>query len=353
MSAPRRPTRRRSAAPEAEHDASAERWLLTYADMITLLMVLFIVLFAISVVDKKKFAALAGGLTHSFGASSKVLPNGTGVLDGGKTANADAGQLANNPTSPITPINQADIAANANAVQQQVAKQDIIKAEKATLADAEQKIAAALKAQGLQSSTQLTIDSRGLVVSIITDEVIFDIGRADLKPAGDRVLDAVGPTLATLPNDISVEGHTDNVPINGGPFASNWELSAVRATTVLRYLVATAGIAAPRMSAVGYADTRPVVANDTVAHRSQNRRVDVVVLSMLVAAGDASTASSSTAPDATNAATANASVASAGAAAPRPTNGSGAPSISIDPGAMPTLTPITDPLNTTTGTASK
>jgi chemotaxis protein MotB len=331
MSAPRRPRRGRGAPPAEEHDASGERWLLTYADMITLLMVLFIVLFAISVVDKKKFAALAGGLTHSFGASNKVLPNGTGVLDGGKTANADAGQLANNPTSPIAPINQADIAANAHAVQQQVAKQDSIKAEKATLTDAELKIAAALRAQGLEASTHLTIDARGLVVSIIANEVIFDVGRAELKPAGDLVLDAIGPTLATLPNDISVEGHTDNVPITGGPFASNWELSAVRATTVLRYLVANNAIATPRLSAVGYADTRPVVANDTVAHRSQNRRVDVVVLSMLASPADASATAS-----------------------PGPSSSSAAPSASINPGARPTLIPITNPLSiVTTGTASK
>jgi chemotaxis protein MotB len=331
MNPPRRASRRRGggAPPAEEHDASSERWLLTYADMITLLMVLFIVLFAISVVDKKKFSALADGLTHSFGASIKVLPNGTGVLDGGMAATADAGQLANSPTAPIKPISQADAAANAHSVQQQVAKQESITAEKATLADAEQKIAAALKVQGLEASTHLTIDTRGLVVSIIANEVIFDTGRAELKPAGDLVLNAIGPTLATLPNDISVEGHTDNVPITGGPFASNWELSAVRATTVLRYLVATNGIAASRMSAVGYADTRPVAANDTAAHRSLNRRVDIVVLSMVAPAADTSTTAS-------------------------PTSSSAAPSASINPGAMPTLMPITNPLNlTTTGTASK
>jgi chemotaxis protein MotB len=112
--------------------------------------------------------------------------------------------------------------------------------------------------------------------------VLFDTGQAELKPIGDEVLDAIGPTLAALPNNISVEGHTDNVPITGGPFASNWELSAVRATTVLRYLVGTDGLSATRMSATGYADTKPVVPNDTPAHQAQNRRVEVVVLSSLL-----------------------------------------------------------------------
>jgi chemotaxis protein MotB len=285
MSAPRRPSRRRRPAHEEEHEANHERWLLTYADMITLLMVLFIVLFAISVVDKKKFAELADGLSHQFGASTKVLPDGTGVLDGGKTANADQGQLANNPNQPIVPINQADIDAQRQAAstQQQVASQDRARQEQAALTDAEQKIAAALKRQGLQNSAHLTIDARGLVVSIVTDQVLFDTGEADLKPIGDEVLDAIGPTLAALPNNISVEGHTDNVPITGGPFPSNWELSAVRATTVLRYLVTNDGLQAARMSATGYAETKPVAANDTVVHRAQNRRVDVVVLSTVLA----------------------------------------------------------------------
>jgi len=96
------------------------------------------------------------------------------------------------------------------------------------------------------------------------------------------VLDAIAPVLRGLPNDISVEGHTDNVPITGGPFASNWELSAIRATTVLRYLVSNDGLPEDRMSATGYADTRPLVPNDTPEHRQQNRRVDIVVLSTLL-----------------------------------------------------------------------
>ncbi len=279
-----RPRRRRHAADHEEHEeANHERWLLTYADMITLLMVLFIVLFAISVVDKKKFAALADGLSHSFGATNKVLPAGTGVMDGGKTANNDQGQLQNNPPLPVTPIDQVELS---TPTQQQVAaelsKQNLLKAEQATLANAKAQIEAALKAKGLQDSASFELTSRGLVVSIVTDQVLFDTGRAELKPVGREVLDAVAPALRALPNTISIDGHTDDVPINGGPFASNWELSAVRATTVLRYLVATDGLQPTRMSATGYADTKPVVPNDTPAHRAQNRRVELVVVSSLL-----------------------------------------------------------------------
>jgi chemotaxis protein MotB len=284
-----KPRRRRHAGGDHEEheEANHERWLLTYADMITLLMVLFIVLFAISVVDRKKFAALADGLSHNFGATNKVLPAGTGVLDGGRTSNNDQGQLTNNPAQPLSPIDQAELS---KQLQQQVAKQNLLKQEQATLAGAQQQIEAALKAKGLQNSASFKLTSRGLVVSIVTDQVLFDTGKADLKPVGQEVLDAVAPAVRKLPNDISIEGHTDNVPIYGGPFASNWELSAVRATTVLRYLVAAQGLDPSRMSATGYADTKPVVPNDTPAHQAQNRRVELVVLSSLLNDASSTTA---------------------------------------------------------------
>ncbi len=277
---------------EEHEEANHERWLLTYADMITLLMVLFIVLFAISVVDKKKFAALADGLSHNFGATNKVLPAGTGVLDGGKTSNNDQGQLAANPAQPLSPIDQVEVS---QQKLQQTLKDNLIKQEQQTLLDAKQQIEAALKAKGLQNSASFKLTSRGLVVSIVTDQVLFDTGQANLKPVGQEVLDAVAPALLKLPNDVSVEGHTDNVPITGGLFASNWELSAVRATTVLRYLIAHDGLQPDRLAATGYADTKPVVPNDSPAHQAQNRRVELVVLSTLLDDGSTST-TTATAP---------------------------------------------------------
>lgn len=258
--------------------------MLTYADMITLLMVLFIVLFAISVVDKKKFAELADGLSHNLNSTPKVLPAGSGVLPGGSSTNPNLGQLAADPALPIEPVEQVDLQKQLRAQEQ---KQNLLKQEQQALGDAQQQIEAALKAKGLQNSVSFAVTSRGLVVSIVTDQVLFDTGQANLKPVGQQVLDAVAPALRKLPNDVSVDGHTDNVPITGGPFASNWELSAVRATTVVRYLVGTDGLQENRLSATGYADTKPVVPNDSPAHQAQNRRVDVVVLSSVV--GDAGT----------------------------------------------------------------
>ena len=292
-----RPARRRHAVEHDEHEANHERWLLTYADMITLLMVLFIVLFAISVVDKKKFAELADGLSHNLDATTKVLPAGTGVMDGGSSPVNDQGQLAGSPPGAIAPVPQIDLAKpispeQAQQLKQDADKQNLLKQEQESLAEAEKQIEAALQVKGLTNSAKLQITSRGLVVSIVTDQVLFDTGQAELKPVGQQVLDAVAPALRNLPNEVSIEGYTDNVPITGGPFESNWELSAVRATTVLRYLVANDGLPAGRLSATGYADTRPIVPNDSPAHQQQNRRVEVVVLSTLLT-GDASTATNS------------------------------------------------------------
>lgn len=280
MSSSRPPRRRHKGGAHEEHgEANHERWLLTYADMITLLMVLFIVLFAISVVDKKKFAELADGLSHNLNSSPKIMPAGSGILDGGKTSKPDQGQLDANPPSPVTPVEEADLEKQLKANLQ---KQALLKQEKVALNGAEQQIEAALKAKGLQNSVSFAVTSRGLVVSIVTDQVLFDTNKADLKPVGQQILDAIAPALRNLPNDVSVEGHTDNVPITGGPFASNWELSAVRATTVVRYLIATDGLQPNRLSATGYADTKPVVPNDSPAHQAQNRRVDIIVLSSLL-----------------------------------------------------------------------
>jgi chemotaxis protein MotB len=325
MSAPRRPHRKKG-GHEEEHEANHERWLLTYADMITLLMVLFIVLFASSTISSIKFAELADGLAKQLGGSAQVLPGGSGVLDGGQTTAADNGMQTNDPSAPIAAVQQA---ANTQA---QVSQQQLVQQEQQTLASAQQKIEAALKAKNLQNSVRFTIDSRGLIVSIVTDKLLFNTGEADLQPVGQQVLDAIGPTLRALPNDISVEGHTDNVPISSGEFASNWELSAVRATTVLRYLVTTDKLQENRMSATGYADTEPVVPNDTAAHRAENRRVDVVVLSTLLTSGASAAPSTGSTSTATSSAAATSS-----ATAPTPS----ALSSPIIPDIRPNLVPAT------------
>jgi chemotaxis protein MotB len=260
MSATSRARSRRRQADQEEEHANHERWLLTYADMITLLMVLFIVLFAISQVNQKKFDEFGHGLSKSFG-ESKVVDGGPGLLDGSNK--------------------QSDVDEDAVSVQEAVTKQEqdvmVTKAVDDQFVKLRQEITRSLQLRGLDGSVQFDRQERGLVINVVTDKVLFDLGSADLRPQGARVLDAIGPSLARVKNTLSVEGHTDNIPISGGAFPSNWELSTERATTVLRYLL-TKRVSPSRVSAAGYADQRPLVANNTPAHRARNRRVAIVVL---------------------------------------------------------------------------
>jgi chemotaxis protein MotB len=274
--------RRRPKKHEEEEHENHERWLVSYADMVTLLMCLFIVLYAISQVDKAKFAALASGLSASFGAPITALDGANSqksVLDGLPAPVNIAAGVGETKTSSGVSQQQVDAAA-AQAALQRAAN---VQAEAATaydqLAAARAAIDRALTAAGYSGAATYQIDQRGLVVHVIADKVLFDEAKADLRPDGAALLDAVAPTLTSLPNQLRVEGHANKTPVDPkGVWPSNWELSAYRATTVLRHLAGD-GIPDTRMSAAGYADTEPLVPYTDPTAMTVNRRVDIVVLS--------------------------------------------------------------------------
>ena len=263
------PSRGRLRHEEEEHE-NHERWLVTYADMLTVLMALFIVMFAMSVVDKTKFEKLKAGLDEYFGHGPELIDGGSGLLS------------QQQGTDQV----DVDVAAAVAALHSQRSRASAVEKERDDLEAARRRILESLKAKGLEDSVRFRIDERGLVVTIVTDDVLFDLGSADLRDAGRQVLDGIGPALVPLPNPVTVEGHTDNLPINGGRFASNWELSTARSTTVLRYLLDAHRLPAKRLSAAGYADQRPVVPNTTTARRSANRRVEVIVRAVAATAPD-------------------------------------------------------------------
>ncbi len=249
-------SKRRHKHHEEEHE-NHERWLVTYADMLTVLMALFIVMFALSVVDKAKFEKFKEGLNGDLGNGASLLEGGPGLQQAGDT--------------PID-LQSAITALNEKQSRQQAAAQ-----EKDDLEQARQKILASLKAKHMEDKVRFKLDERGLVVTVVTDDVLFALGSATLRPQGNAVLDAIAPALQALPNQVTVEGHTDDLPISGR-FASNWELSAERATSVLRYLLDRHRVPAKRLAAAGYADQRPLTPNISPAARSANRRVEVIVL---------------------------------------------------------------------------
>jgi chemotaxis protein MotB len=225
-------SRRAKYVEEEEHE-NHERWLVTYADMLTVLMALFIVMFAISVVDQTKAEKLAGSVREYFGTGPTLVEGGAGLLDA-------------EPKPPSSPDEQlvVDIQAAVAALDEKRARETAVAAETDELEEARRRITESLTEKGLQDSVAFRIDERGLVVTIVTDEVLFDLGSASLLPAGQPVLDGIGPALVPLPNPLTIEGHTDNLPISGR-YPTNWELSTERATSVLRYLMDRHGSARP------------------------------------------------------------------------------------------------------------
>src|SRR4051794_16421585 len=255
--------RRRGAPPEAENE---ERWLLTYADMITLLMALFMVLFSIANVNKAKLESLSKSLNEAF--SGKILPGGKTIEQTG----SETKPQQPSPTPPIPAITplvaQASQADAASAAAREQDEFNRIKRQVDQYA----------KDHGLQSKVQTTITQRGLVIRLLTDQVLFNSGMADLKPPAAPILSKVAQLLSVAGNhDVAVEGHTDNVPIHGSQYPTNWELSTARASRVVRFLIA-GGVAQMRLSAGGFAALHPIASNDTAAGGSRNRRVEIVLL---------------------------------------------------------------------------
>jgi chemotaxis protein MotB len=264
---------------EEEHE-NHERWMVSYADMMTLLLVVFIVLYAMSQVDKAKFTALAQGLQEGFGTPVTILNDGAAI---------DA--EAESPLAPVRVQQQAAIDGTAETEAEKAAA-EAAAAEQAQrtaaeavaaydqLSQARDALEAALAAAGQSGAAEFVIDERGLVIHVVSDPVLFAPESAALQPQGATVLDAMAPTLVGLPNQVRVEGHANSLPVTrGGPWPSNWELSAVRATTVLRHLSEQDGVSEDRMSAAGYGSTRPLVPDTDPDYVTVNRRVDVVVLS--------------------------------------------------------------------------
>jgi chemotaxis protein MotB len=254
---------------EAEHE-NGERWLLTYADMITLLLALFIVLFAMSTIDSTKFAAFKNSFQKEGTSNSPVFAAGSGLLpDPGSSLT-----LAIHPPNIVAPAVDKTATQALATVNQQKAAQVT---EENTLNKAQQDMAAALDAEGLQGDVQFQIDSAGLHVRILTDQVLYNTDAATLLPTGTTIIQTVAPILSTLPNNIAIEGNTDNQPITGGPFPNNWDLSFARADSVGQMLMSAFHISPLRVTESGFADTRPIASNATLAGQIQNRRVEILV----------------------------------------------------------------------------
>ncbi len=241
-----------------EHEGGMERWLLSYADFITLLMVFFIMMYAMSKVDEARYNAIAQSLN--------VVLSGTSISpEPQETQSVTPDQPGPQLSQDL--VNQLQL----DAVQQKI--QEFIASERVSepAQNTEQ------SATKLGDYIDIVSQERGLVISI-KDTLLFASGSDQLTPAARAIIAKVGTALVMIPNYIRVEGHTDNLAINTERFPSNWELSVLRASNVMHVLVNDCGLSPQRLSVIGYGEYRPLVPNLDPASQSRNRRVDIVVL---------------------------------------------------------------------------
>lgn len=215
--------------------AGHDRWLVSYADLVTLLLAFFTTLYAASNLDPSKVAPLNASLSDAFAVQAVPAPS-----DG--------------RPAPV----------------QVVPRQHTLDDIKLTL---DRQLAEDVR----NHDADVSVDPRGLVVSM-PDDAAFPVGSTDVSPAALGMIGKIAETVRSVPNPIRIEGHTDDVPIRTARYGSNWELSTARASAVVAYLIETVGVAPERLSAAGYGEFHPRVANDSPASRAKNRRIDIIIL---------------------------------------------------------------------------
>jgi chemotaxis protein MotB len=226
---------------EEEHENN-ERWLITYADLITLLLAFFIMMYVFSKKDAQKYDEVVGHLKTIFTGAS----------------------AAGGHTKVTTPV-PFDLP---------------IKIAQGSSEEVQKKLEGELKSLtdngASQKNISVFVDERGIVIRIL-DKAFFDEGKADFKEKAKSALDKIVPVLKSTKNNIRIEGHTDNIPISNREFRSNWELSVRRATEVVGYFIEKYDFSPEKISAVGYAAYRPIAPNDTVENRALNRRIEIII----------------------------------------------------------------------------
>ncbi len=255
---------------EEEHE-NHERWAVSYADMMTVLVALFIVLYAISQVDEAKFEALRESLAAGFGKDGTVVFSGsTGALVGLESYQVapDFSSVANESTQSIDDQEESE---TLDPTYLEAA------AEYEDLYAVQERLEGKLEDKGLDANVSFLIDERGLVIGLVGSEVFFAADDATMTKRAKKVVDALAGPLGKQSRQISIEGHANLLPSSNYP--TNWELSSDRAVQVLRRFVEHGGLDAAQISATGYGDARPVMEGDSAKALAANRRVDIVVAS--------------------------------------------------------------------------
>lgn len=260
-------SRRREAEPEEA--GNPERWTVSYMDMVTVMMCLFIVLFAISQVDQRKFEQLAGSLGEAFGQTSdfSLLDGQDGILDAQRVNGADDDLGTRILPSMVAAVEEDQAEHHRREAVREIESMRELRAE----------ISTDLDSHGLGGEVSFRLSDRGLVIALVTDNVFFDPASAHLPSTSGEVIDVVGNTLRRIENRVDIEGHANVLPV-GRTYETNWELSGDRSVKVLRHLTESNSIDPSRLRAVAYGDAHPTYVEEDNA-LDLNRRVDIVILS--------------------------------------------------------------------------
>jgi len=252
-------TRRRR--PHGEERENTDRWLVSYADFITLLFAFFVVMYSLSSVNEGKYRVLSNSLMQAFRSAS---------------LNTEEQKIISPPvivpSNPVAPIKRPSLHDKRGAAREQTARK---------MRDIASEIRRVLKPITGDGKVRVTEGTFGVTIEI-NASVLFSTGEAVLGNEANAALRAVAGVIAGAEFPIMVEGHTDSNPINTQRFPSNWELSSARASSVVRLFIEN-GVSPSRLTAAGYADQRPIADNDTEAGRARNRRVAIMIESRVPA----------------------------------------------------------------------
>ncbi|HHV83538.1 MAG TPA: OmpA family protein [Tepidanaerobacter syntrophicus] len=217
-------------------------WMTTYGDLVTQILLFFVLLFSLSNLDSGKFSSAMTSLQGSLG----ILDGGSAIMGGEFTEAGNSGEFL------ISAEEQREFEQLESKIQKVIDEGDI-------------------------GGVHLSLDERGLVVRFV-EGVLFDSGKAEIKDDAKKILDKLAPILIESHRQIRIEGHTDNLPIHTKEFPSNWELSTARAVNVVKYLIEQHNMSPYIISAAGYSEYRPIAPNDSERNRALNRRVDIIIL---------------------------------------------------------------------------
>jgi len=235
-------SRRRSNKNNEQALGGSPAWMATYGDLITQILIFFVLLFSFSNVDRDKFTAAMLSLQGSLG----IIDGGMTLQEGDLMEQGEIGEIM------ISVQEQREFELLHERVEEIISEDDL-------------------------NGIQVNLDERGLVIRFV-EGVLFDSGKADIKNEARAILDKIAPLLIDTHRHIRIEGHTDNLPINTREFPSNWELSTARAVNVVKYFIEKHNFSPYILSAAGYGEYRPIAPNDSDKNRALNRRVDIIIL---------------------------------------------------------------------------